>query len=79
MSILHALIEYAAREAECPVDRVLVYGPASPRKLVDARYAAWLIAAEAGCSREQTARAFKTTKRTVVRGVKAAREMEWRQ
>lgn len=71
--LLAALVEDAARDAGCTVAQML--GPfQSPSERVASRRAAFLAAAANGYSREQTARAFKVTKRTVVRGVRIARK-----
>jgi DNA-binding LacI/PurR family transcriptional regulator len=67
---LHALVEDAAREAGCTVAQMV--SPQTGRRAVPvdaAKRAAILAAAEAGYSREQIARAFKRSKRNVVRAV----------
>lgn len=70
---LHALIEDAARDAGCTVAQMRGTLHWSRPEQVSRRRSAFLRAAEMGFSREQTARVFGVTKRTVVRGIKEER------
>jgi chromosomal replication initiation ATPase DnaA len=62
---LHALVEDAAREAECTVADML--STSRRNHVVRARHTALILAFDAGFSREQIGRVVKRSKRTVVR------------
>lgn len=69
---LHALVEDAAREAGCTVAQIRA-PLINKRRLCESRNAAVMAAVEAGYSREQIARAFGKTKRSIVRAVRKER------